>query len=67
VGVVTSVGPESRQQEGQPQSAAAAQSRDDLAGRLARREVQSSPSSIPGRDIAQVETLIPPQFLLPIR
>src|SRR5258708_23348576 len=32
---------------------------DDLAGKLARREVQRSPSSIPGREIVQVETLIP--------
>jgi quercetin dioxygenase-like cupin family protein len=36
------------------------QSRDDLASKLARREVQRSPSSIPGREIVQVETLIPP-------
>ena len=34
-------------------------SRDDLAGKLARREVQRSPSSIPGREIVKVETLIP--------
>jgi len=33
--------------------------RDDLAGKLARREVQRSPSSIPGRQIVQVETSIP--------
>ena len=33
--------------------------RDDLAGKLSRREVQRSPSSIPGREIVQVETLIP--------
>jgi len=32
--------------------------RDDLAGKLARRVVQHSPSSIPGREIVQVETLI---------
>ena len=32
---------------------------DDLAGKLARREIQRSPSSIPGREIVQVETLIP--------
>lgn len=32
---------------------------DDLAGKLARREVQRSSSSIPGREIVQVETLIP--------
>ena len=32
---------------------------DDLAGKLARREVQRAPSSIPGREIVQVETLIP--------
>ena len=35
-------------------------SRDELASKLARREVQRSPSSIPGREIVQVETLIPP-------
>ena len=34
-------------------------SRDDLASKLTRREVQRSPSSIPGREIVQVETLIP--------
>ena len=33
--------------------------RDDLAGKLSRREVQRSPLSIPGREIVQVETLIP--------
>ena len=33
--------------------------RDDLASKLARREVQRSPSSIPGRENVQVETLIP--------
>jgi quercetin dioxygenase-like cupin family protein len=33
--------------------------RDELAGKLARREVQRSPLSIPGREIVQVETLIP--------
>jgi quercetin dioxygenase-like cupin family protein len=32
---------------------------DDLAGKLVRRVVQRSPSSIPGREIVQVETLIP--------
>jgi quercetin dioxygenase-like cupin family protein len=32
---------------------------DDLAGKLARREVQRSPLSIPGREMVQVETLIP--------
>ncbi len=37
-----------------------AKSRDELASKLARREVQRSPSSIPGREIVQVETLIPP-------
>ena len=35
------------------------QSRDDLASKLARREVQRSLSSIPGREMVQVETLIP--------
>ena len=38
---------------------AAAGSGDDLASKLARREIQRSPSSIPGREIVQVETLIP--------
>jgi quercetin dioxygenase-like cupin family protein len=33
--------------------------RDDLAGKLARREVQRAPLSIPGREMVQVETLIP--------
>ena len=33
--------------------------RDDLAGKLARREVQRSPLSIAGREMVQVETLIP--------
>jgi quercetin dioxygenase-like cupin family protein len=33
--------------------------RDDLAGKLARREVQRSSLSIPGREMVQVETLIP--------
>jgi quercetin dioxygenase-like cupin family protein len=32
---------------------------DDLAGKLARREVQRSPLSIPNREMVQVETLIP--------
>ena len=35
------------------------QARDDLASKLDRREVLRSPSSIPGREIVQVETLIP--------
>ncbi|HEX2933297.1 MAG TPA: cupin domain-containing protein [Candidatus Binatia bacterium] len=35
------------------------QIRDDLAGKLARREVQRSTLSIPGREMVQVETLIP--------
>ena len=33
--------------------------RDDLAGNLARREVQRSPLSIPSHEMVQVETLIP--------
>ena len=45
--------------EGQPPAGAVASSRDDLAGKLARREVQRSPSSIPGREIVQVVTEIP--------
>ena len=44
---------------GQPPSGAV-KSGDDLARKLARREVQRSPSSIQGREIVQVETLIPP-------
>jgi quercetin dioxygenase-like cupin family protein len=35
-------------------------SRDDLAGKLNRRIVQHTPSSIPGREIVQVLTEIPP-------
>jgi quercetin dioxygenase-like cupin family protein len=46
--------------EGRPQAGAVAQARDELASKLARREVQRAPSSIPGREIVQVETLIPP-------
>jgi quercetin dioxygenase-like cupin family protein len=33
--------------------------RDDLAGKLVRRIIQRAPSSIPGREIVQVETEIP--------
>jgi quercetin dioxygenase-like cupin family protein len=33
--------------------------RDELAGKLSRREVQRAPLSIPGREMVQVETLIP--------
>jgi pimeloyl-ACP methyl ester carboxylesterase/quercetin dioxygenase-like cupin family protein len=33
--------------------------RDELAGKLARREIQRAPSSIPGREIVQVLTEIP--------
>lgn len=32
---------------------------DELAGKLARREIQRSQLSIPGREMVQVETLIP--------
>ena len=35
------------------------ETRDELAGKLARREVQRSPLSIPKREMVQVETLIP--------
>jgi len=62
-GVLTSMAVLYGQADGQvaqPQAGAVAQARDDLAGKLARREVQRSPSSIPGREIVQVETLIPP-------
>jgi quercetin dioxygenase-like cupin family protein len=37
-----------------------APTRDDLAGKLERRVVQRAPLSIPGREIVQVETKIPP-------
>ena len=50
---------ETAPKEGQPPAGAVAKSRDELASKLARREVQRSPSSIPGREIVQVETLIP--------
>lgn len=40
-------------------AASSGKSGDELAGKLARREVQRSPISIPGREIVQVETLIP--------
>jgi quercetin dioxygenase-like cupin family protein len=43
----------------QGQAASSKRSGDDLAGKLSRREIQRSPSSIPGREIVQVETLIP--------
>ena len=33
--------------------------RDDLAGKLVRRVIQRAPSSVPGREIVQVETEIP--------
>ena len=36
------------------------ETRDELAGKLARREVQRAPLSIVGREMVQVETLIPP-------
>jgi len=50
---------EATPKEGQRPAGAVAKSRDELASKLARREVQRSPSSIPGREIVQVETLIP--------
>jgi quercetin dioxygenase-like cupin family protein len=66
-GVVAAMAPLSGQtdgevapKKGQPQAGPVDKSRDELASRLARREVQRSPSSIPGREIVQVETLIPP-------
>src|SRR5690606_3226896 len=45
--------------DGRSQAGTVAKLRDDLASKLARREVQRAPSSIPGREIVQVETLIP--------
>ena len=66
-GVVASMPPHRGQAGGgaaakevRPPAGAVTQARDDLASKLARREVQRSPSSIPGREIVQVETLIPP-------
>jgi quercetin dioxygenase-like cupin family protein len=50
-GVVASMVPASGQAD--------KRTRDDLAGKLARREVQRSPLSIPNREMVQVETLIP--------
>ena len=41
-------------------ASASEQTRDDLADKLARREVQRARSSIPGREIVQVVTEIPP-------
>jgi quercetin dioxygenase-like cupin family protein len=35
-------------------------SQDELSARLMRREVQRAPLSIPGREVVQVETEIPP-------
>jgi quercetin dioxygenase-like cupin family protein len=40
-------------------AAASERPRDDLAGKLVRRIIQRAPSSIPGREIVQVETEIP--------
>ena len=51
-GVVASMGSASGQ--------AKKETRDELAGKLARREVQRAPLSIVGREMVQVETLIPP-------
>jgi quercetin dioxygenase-like cupin family protein len=42
------------------ESVAQSAQRDALAGKLSRRELQRSPSSIPGREIVQVVTEIPP-------
>jgi quercetin dioxygenase-like cupin family protein len=50
-GVIAYMGPASGQAD--------KRTRDELAGKLARREVQRSPLSIPGREMVQVETLIP--------
>jgi quercetin dioxygenase-like cupin family protein len=40
-------------------TATSSERRDDLAGKLVRRIIQRAPSSIPGREIVQVETEIP--------
>ena len=50
-GVIAYMGPASGQ--------AKKGTRDELAGKLARREIQRSPLSIAGREMVQVETLIP--------
>lgn len=41
-------------------AAAQTSSQDELSARLMRREVQRAPLSIPGRELVQVETEIPP-------
>ena len=41
-------------------AASPAPPRDELAGKLERRIIQRAPLSIPGREIVQVETKIPP-------
>ncbi|WP_210250582.1 cupin domain-containing protein [Bradyrhizobium paxllaeri] len=43
-----------------PPAAGSEKPHDDLAGKLVRRVIQRAPSSIPGREIVQVETEIPP-------
>ena len=65
-GVVASMAPLSGQadneaapKQGHAQAGAVANTGDALASKLTRREIQRSPSSIPGREIVQVETLIP--------
>lgn len=58
-GAAGSMAPLSGRADGQAASKEG-KSRDELASKLARREIQRSPSSIPGREIVQVETLIPP-------
>ena len=57
VGVVASAGMVAYMAPASGQAGKATQ--DDLAGKLARREVQRSPLSISGREMVQVETLIP--------
>jgi quercetin dioxygenase-like cupin family protein len=58
-GVVASMAPPSGPADGEA-APKEGEARDDLASKLARREVQRSSSSIPGREIVQVETWIPP-------
>ena len=48
-----------RARAGSAPRAASERPRDDLAGKLVRRIIQRAPSSIPGREIVQVETEIP--------
>lgn len=43
-----------------PSASAQTSAQDELSARLMRREVQRAPLSLPGREVVQVETEIPP-------